>query len=1105
MNIDPPAVFPESETEVNELIFSLNQLTEDSNSSSVKRAREAFVILLSLSDLLIRSENLRFTTLFARISYLSVRWKLAPKATFAFQTYRRVFEKSEFTETNSPYFLSIAMPLARILKARLTPGADSINELFPEMPAEMQPMEESIGGFKRVMDGVIQTIDFKKQTLTFIEEKSGGDTWTVQFDKAAKNDLFTSNLEAAVKILQLPLPVILVDVELHRENVLVPAAFVLNPDYLVDVTSIASAVAGDNGEYWLYSLQKLTPKETGQAVLVGNLANLILDTLVNDEETDFESLIPVFFHQDALSWCLQKDDEVIQNLEKLNIHYKNIKRVIQSELESKGIQKQSIYLEPSFYCRTYGIQGRLDFFHHNYPSDQAEIIELKSSLPFMPNAYGLTESHYLQTLLYDLIVQATFQGKIKTRNFILYSRLENDALKFAPSTRTRQIELIRTRNEIMLIEHAFAHSADTAARLCSFMKENNFKNIKGYIHTDLKAFENCYQQLDDIEKTYYHHYLSFAAREQILAKTGEAGPETTNGLAALWLEDIESKAERFSILSHLRIAKNESSHEDPLLTLEPTHFSNALSNFRKGDVVVLYPHTGKHRDALSHQVFKCNLVSLSNHEIVLRLRSPQRNQQMFDQTDLWNLEGDVLDSGFRHMYKNLFLFIQSDVEKRRLIMGRSRPEIFKINYIQNLPSHLTPEQKNIVSKIVSCKDYFLLWGPPGTGKTSIVIRHAVRAIYDTTPERVLLLAYTNRAVDEINECLQEEGLEQNLSRLGSSYAVDGRYTHTLLQNQIGGMTKRKEINAYLKNTRIYLSTVSSLMGKLSLLDLLEFDTVIIDEASQILEPNLCGLLTKFKRFVLIGDHKQLPAVVVQKPLESKINDTSLHELQITDARNSLFERLLLQARKKDWFHCWDVLSQQGRMHQQIMDFVNNQFYEGRLKAIPGLDRLFAPQFLPPDTGWPTARILFANIANPSKTGFKTNEMEADLVVSMVDKIRAAYLKAGINMHEHSIGIITPYRAQIALIRSKMKETNHLQIDTVERFQGGAKDIIIISLVTNRSSQLRTLVSLSSDGVDRKLNVALTRAREQIIVIGNEDILKKESTYRALIASSTRYV
>ena len=70
----------------------------------------------------------------------------------------------------------------------------------------------------------------------------------------------------------------------------------------------------------------------------------------------------------------------------------------------------------------------------------------------------------------------------------------------------------------MLIEHAFAHSADTAARLCSFMKENNFKNIKGYIHTDLKAFENCYQQLDDIEKrTIITIFLLL--REQILAKT----------------------------------------------------------------------------------------------------------------------------------------------------------------------------------------------------------------------------------------------------------------------------------------------------------------------------------------------------------------------------------------------------------------------------------------------------------------------------------------------------------------------------------------------------------------------------------------------------------
>ncbi|MBK8110046.1 MAG: hypothetical protein IPK46_06740 [Saprospiraceae bacterium] len=80
----------------------------------------------------------------------------------------------------------------------------------------------------------------------------------------------------------------------------------------------------------------------------------------------------------------------------------------------------------------------------------------------------------------------------------------------------------------------------------------------------------------------------------------------------------------------------------------------------------------------------------------------------------------------------------------------------------------------------------------------------------------------------------------------------------------------------------------------------------------------------------------------------------------------------------------------------------------------------------------------------------------------------------------------------------------MQIDTVERYQGGAKDIILLSLVTNRPSQLKTLVSLSNEGIDRKLNVALTRAKEQIVVVGNEEILSKDHNYRALIEACTRY-
>ena len=202
MNIDPPCI-PESETRSQWTDLQSEPIDRGFKPSSVKEPEKLLSFSLSLSDLFDQIGKPSFHShLFARISYLSVRWKLAPKATFAFQTYVVFSKKVNSQKQIVPIFI-YCHALARILKARLTPGADSINELFLEMPAEMQPMEESIGGFKRVMDGVIQTIDFKtnpdiyrgKVRRRYVD----GSIW-----QSSQNDLFTSNLEAAVKILQLP-------------------------------------------------------------------------------------------------------------------------------------------------------------------------------------------------------------------------------------------------------------------------------------------------------------------------------------------------------------------------------------------------------------------------------------------------------------------------------------------------------------------------------------------------------------------------------------------------------------------------------------------------------------------------------------------------------------------------------------------------------------------------------------------------------------------------------------------------------------------------------------------------------------------------------------
>ncbi|MFZ1789579.1 MAG: C-terminal helicase domain-containing protein, partial [Saprospiraceae bacterium] len=131
--------------------------------------------------------------------------------------------------------------------------------------------------------------------------------------------------------------------------------------------------------------------------------------------------------------------------------------------------------------------------------------------------------------------------------------------------------------------------------------------------------------------------------------------------------------------------------------------------------------------------------------------------------------------------------------------------------------------------------------------------------------------------------------------------------------------------------------------------------------------------------------------------------------------------------------------------------------------------------------------------------WKLNNYEADVVASLVTQLREHYKHENLEWHKNSVGVITPYKAQIALIKSKIPDFDDVTVDSVERYQGGARDIILFSVCTNKPSQMNALVSLNADGVDRKLNVAITRAREQLIIIGNREIMEKDKNYKALIS------
>ena len=716
-------------------------------------------------------------------------------------------------------------------------------------------------------------------------------------------------------------------------------------------------------------------------------------------------------------------------------------------------------------------------------------------------------------LLYDLIIKSTFGYNTRPNNFILYSKISDNSLRYAPPVQFQQFEALRVRNDLISLESALSSSAQSVESILSYIKVDHFNEVKGFLSKDIKHVQRSFSSLDKTEKKYISSFISFIAREQRLSKTGEHGLSKSNGLAAIWLENTSEKEDRFALFKKLIIDRNRAEEDIPLLHLKRTEETIRLANFRVGDIIVLYPFENDPKAVLHNQIFKCTLIEINASELVVRLRSKQYNNSLFNEIEFWNIEPDTLDSGFNSLYRSMGVFMNADPIKRSLWMGRHSPSLHSEVKFNFYSSNLTEEQNDLMNSILKTKDYFLLWGPPGTGKTSVMMKELVNHLHNNTEEKILLLAYTNRAVDEICSALNSISNSANelYIRIGSRFSCSSEHQNRLLSELIANFSTRQQVKNLLSHHRIIVSTVSSIMNKTEIFDFKKFDRVIIDEASQILEPMLIGILCKIKSAVLIGDHRQLPAVVSQSSLKSQVQDESMISMGFTDLRMSLFERLYFQCQRSNWDHAVGILNTQGRMHEVLMRFPNKYFYQEKLSTLPKVERLNRPLALASDTLeseiLSKERFIFVPTHVDKAFNWKTNSSEAKIVVKLIGLMfkRIELLKQ--EFTSDTIGVITPYRAQIALIKQELENSDlksymsMITVDTVERYQGGARDNIIISLCTNRMSQLNSLVSLSQDGIDRKLNVAMTRAREQLIILGNKNVLETNQTYLALMDSA----
>ncbi|OGU56905.1 MAG: hypothetical protein A2X64_02640 [Ignavibacteria bacterium GWF2_33_9] len=862
---------------------------------------------------------------------------------------------------------------------------------------------------------------------------------------------------------------------------------ICQPDFLFDITEISECITPYGPYISKYFLKLFEDNISSIPLIQGTLVNTIFDELILNPNIDFETsfrkaikirplkLLPLFNKQNSieLTYNLQQQyNSISQNLLKF----------------PKGLS----LIEPSFLSSFYGLQGRLDLLIE-FPEDQnrKDIIELKSGKPpssqvRFPSKHktkitNTWPSHTAQANGYNLLLDSIYENRTGSSS-IFYSSDSTNGFRNVSNVKEFKSIFLETRNKIYIKLSHLLTNKQSLIDIIVF-EEVSDKLINSQKTKFLQRFNN----LSYIERHYYKTALEFILKEDYNAKISDS----SNCQSNLWNDTFEDKLENFSIIPNLRIASD--SDFDFLHLKLILENENIVHFFRKGDSCLIYPM--EHIDnPTQFYILKGFIKEINSEEIVFSIMNKDLDANILKRYYKWALEVDRSNSLIKKQTTSLFSFFDAERERRDLVFGFMEPtstEKEEINF-----DYLNEYQTRIVNKIIQSNEYYLLQGPPGTGKTSRILRALIDYYFNSTESKVLICAYTNRAVDEICSTLDKIQVNFPFIRI-SGKELENYYERSIpaLSNELTLSGLKKEI----KNTRFFVSTVTSIHLNTEIFDLVNFDLIIVDEASQVLETQLIGIIIKAPKFVLIGDEKQLPAIV---QIENHSDNILQKKISLNSFTDSLFSRLIRIAKINDWKCSFGTLINQGRMHEEIQQLSNFLVYNETLQSfnMEWQTNDVSPYFIYKsefDSIF-CKRVVFIN--TPLQNENKYHTWEANFISRIIDFI---YKNNQKKFSEKTVGVIAPYRLQCRSIIDKipLELRNTITVDTVERFQGSERDIILISFATNYDFLLSNLLNetlIDERIIDRKLNVALTRAKENLILFGNESILSKSKIYKAAI-------
>jgi ATP-dependent RNA/DNA helicase IGHMBP2 len=558
--------------------------------------------------------------------------------------------------------------------------------------------------------------------------------------------------------------------------------------------------------------------------------------------------------------------------------------------------------------------------------------------------------------------------------------------------------------------------------------------------------------------------------------------------------------------------------------MERTTHQEIVHQFRFGMPAALFSNHDPVQDRMEGVI-----SHLSGNSLKLTLRT--------DELPEWVRDGklgiDLLfdDNSYDEMTSalKLAMSVSEKGKKDRLvrILTGEKPPQFDGSFTGTPVRSLNASQQEAVNKVMSAQDLAIVHGPPGTGKTTTLVQ-AIVALSRLDKKPILVVAPSNAAVDLLSEKLADEGL--NVLRVGNPVRVSERLMSLTLDAKMAAHSQMKEIRRLKKqanefrtlahkykrnfgraereqrkalfdeahriirevgNTEQYI--VDDLVGRAQVIAAtlvganhytvrnLSFHTAVIDEAGQALEPACWIPILKAEKVIMAGDHYQLPPTIKSAAAAQGGLSTTLLEKCVALHPESVV-----------------LLDEQYRMNKEIMAYSSAVFYENKLNAHPSVaDRVLfsgdaALEFI--DTagcGFSEKRESMS-ISNPEEAAFLLK-----LLARLAQQLEEYYSPADYP----TIGVVSPYKEQVNLLKEQWqhvtelkKHADRISVNTIDSFQGQERDIIFISMTrSNDEGQVGFLSDI------RRMNVAMTRAKKKLVIVGDSGTLSQFPFYHELIS------